>query len=118
MWMVESDVQKSIYANLVSTTTTQLPLVCCEGNFGNKALYVYNPATAAIYLNFKGCGLNTANTSYYVGIGGTATCPAGSAAFFGNHNVTGLSGSYNYLTVEFLASAAVAVSSWLQLSVW
>ncbi len=116
---IQTDVRKSITNNVATTTATQLSPINCEGLIGGKTLYANNLGTTAIYLQFKGCGINASSTSHWANIGATATVAASGASFFGDYNVTGLSGTYNYLTVEYVAAATGAVSAcFLQLTVF
>jgi len=83
------------------------------------SLYCYNGGTAANYFEFKGCGFNTSSTGYYAALGATATVAASAVGIFTNYNVTGLTGYYNYLTVEYYAAATgTNGSSIIQLTVW
>ena len=114
----EKEVRKTMSSAVPTTTTTSLTMIRKEGT-EHASYYAYNLATATVYANFKGCGINTAATAMWFSIGATATIAASSVTCINSYSVSALQTPANYITVEFAATATGGVSALTQsLSVW
>ena len=101
-----------------TTTMTSLPMLR-RSETENVSYYAYNLSTSTVYVAFRGCGINTANTGMWVTLVATATVPASAATCLQSYSVSALQSPVNYLTVEYAALATGGVSALTQiLSVW